>query len=290
MLALMSLLACQPEAADRVPGDLPRTGETLETINGKNVTQSMLDAHLRAMPDEVRAQLEEQGAIDQLKEQVIVQDTLYQEALEQKVHEDEDVKAMLVIAEREALVEALLRKVADERTSDEALKVWYDEHKVQFRKDEVNIKQIVTQDQAAAQAAYDKASAPGADWGAIAAEASIDPRAAENGGEIGWVSKKDMPPPLVAALEGAAAGSIVGPIEVPGGAYLVLNVVDVRELVPFEDVKDEIKPTVQQEVVREYVTELREAAAPAEATLGAPEVAPAADAHEGHDHAPGEGH
>ncbi|MCP4808202.1 MAG: hypothetical protein GY913_30905 [Proteobacteria bacterium] len=290
MFALLSLLACQPEAPERVPGDLPRTGETLETINGKNVTQSMLDAHLRAMPAEVRTQLEEQGAIDQLKDQVIVQDTLYQEALKLNVHQDEDVKAMLVIAEREALVEALLRQIADERTSDAALQEWYESHKVQFRKDEVNIRQIVVQDAASAQAAFDKASAPGADWAAVAGELSIDPRAKENGGEIGWVSKKDMPPQLAGALEGAAAGAVIGPIEVPGGAYLVLNVVDVRELVPFEDVKAEIKPTVQQEVVRDYVTELREASAPAEATLGAPEAAPAAEDHAGHDHGPGEGH
>lgn len=289
MFALLSLLACQPAAPERIPGDLPRTGETLETINGKNVTQSMLDAHLKAMPADVRTQLEEQGAVDQLKEQVIVQDTLYQEALKKGIHQQEDVQAMLVIAEREALVEALLRHIADERTTDEALQAYYDEHKVQYRKDEVNLRQIVVQDAATAQTAYDQASAPGADFAAIAGELSMDPRAKENGGEIGWVSKREMPPQLTGALEGAAKGAVIGPIEVPGGAYLVLNVVDVRELVPFEDVKAEIKPQLQQEVVREYVTELREASAPAKAELGAP-VAPAADDHAGHDHGPGEGH
>ena len=270
MLLLLGLLACETDTA-RVPGDLPRTGETLETVNGKPVTKSMLDAHLRAMPDEVRTQVEEQGQIDQLQEQVVVQDMLVQEALKQNLHQDPDVEMMLLIAEREALVEALLRKVAAERTTDEALQAFYDDNKVRFRKDEVDIAQIVTTDVANAQAALEAAQAEGADFAAVAGQYSIDPRAKENGGEVGWVSKKEMPPQLQAALADAKAGDILGPIEVPG-AVLVLNVRDARELVPFEDVKAELEPQVQQEQVRAYVEELREAAIPAAATLGTPEL------------------
>lgn len=279
MLLFLGLLACQPET-NWTPGELPRTGETLETVNGKPVTRSMLDAHLRAMPEEVRAQVEESGQIDQLQEQVVVQDMLVQEALTQKVHEDEDVKMMIVIAEREALVEALLRKVAAERTTDEALLAFYDLHKVEFRKDEVSIRQIVTSDLPTAEAAVAAASAEGADFSAVAGEFSIDPRAKENGGEIGWVSKKEMPPQLVAALADAKAGDIVGPIEVPG-AVLVLFVEDARELVPFEDVRADIEPQVQQEQVRAYVEELRETAIAPQATLGAPALPAAPTAPEG---------
>ncbi|HJN76835.1 MAG TPA: peptidyl-prolyl cis-trans isomerase [Myxococcota bacterium] len=270
MLLLLGLLACETDVA-RIPGDLPRTGETLETVNGKPVTRSMLDAHLRAMPEEVRAQVEEQGQVDQLQEQVVVQEMLVQEALAQDLHDDEDVKLMLLIAEREALVEALLRKVAAERTTDEALQAYYDEHKVQYRKDEVKLSQIVTNDLETAEAAVAAAGVEGAAFSAVAGEYSIDPRAKENGGEVGWVSKREMPPQLQAALTEAKAGDIVGPIEVPG-AVLVLFIEDARELVPFEDVRDELEPQVQQAEVRAYVEELRDTTIAPQATLGAPEL------------------
>lgn len=270
MLLLLGLMACQPETT-RTPGELPRTGETLETVNGKPVTRSMLDAHLRAMPEEVRVQVEEQGQIDQLQEQVVVQDMLVQEAIAQGLDKDEDVQMMLLIAEREALVEALLRKVAAERTTDEALLAYYELKKPQFRKDEVKIRQIVAADLETAQKAADAASAEGADFSAVAGEFSIDPRAKENGGEIGWVSKKEMPPQLQSALAEAKAGDVVGPIEVPG-AVIVLFIEDARELVPFEDVREQIEPQVQQDEVRAYVEELRDKAIPAAATLGAPSI------------------
>ena len=268
MLLFLLNLACQPAAPERIPGEMARTGETLETVNGQPVTRGMLDAMLSAMPAEVRTQIEEQGQVGQLQEQLVTQELLYQEALKRDLHKDPEVQVILTFAEREALVEAMLRQVAEEKTTDEALKVWYDEHKVQFRRDEVKLAQIVVDTEADAQAVVDSANA-GTDFALLAKEKSVDPGTKDKGGEVGWVPRQQMPPDLKTALASAKAGDVVGPISAMG-KHIVLKVEDAREVVPFEDVKDQIKPQVQQEAVREWVTELQEANANQGAKVEAP--------------------
>ena len=106
MVLLLSLLACQTPAS--TPGELPRTGEVLETINGQPFTQGTVDAVLTAMPPEAREQLEANNQMDQLTDQLITQEVLYQEALNRSLHTDATVKTQIALAEREALVAALL--------------------------------------------------------------------------------------------------------------------------------------------------------------------------------------
>ncbi len=268
MLLFLLHLACQPATPERIPGELARTGETLETVNGEPVTRGMLDAMLSAMPADVRTQIEEQGQIGQLQEQLVTQELLYQEALRLNLHKEADVQVILTFAEREALVEAMLRRIADEQTTDEAMLAWYESHKVQFRRDEVKLRQIVVDTEADANAVVEAAKA-GSDFAELAKSKSVDPATAEKGGEVGWVPRSQMPPDLKAALDSAGKGAVVGPIAAMG-KQIVLQVEDAREVVPFEDVKDQIKPQVQQELVRAWVAELQDANANAGASVEAP--------------------
>ena len=133
MLLALTFAACQPAAPERIPGDMPRDGVALETVNGKPVTQGMLDALLGTIPEATRKQLEEAGQIDRVKEELITTDALYQEALAKNLHKDAKVQTQLLMAERTVLVNHLVRTEVDARTTDEAMKKWYDEHLVQFR-------------------------------------------------------------------------------------------------------------------------------------------------------------
>ena len=116
------------------------------------------------MPPEAREQLEANNQMDQLKDQLITQEVLYQEALGRSLHTDEKVKTQIALAEREALVAALLNDVAEEAATDEALKAWYDEHQVQFRKSEAKFAQIVLDSEEDAKAVVADV-AGGADFG-----------------------------------------------------------------------------------------------------------------------------
>lgn len=261
-ILLMALLAgCQPpKAAEVVPGELPRTGEVLDTVNGKPVTQSMLDALLGTMPDDVRARIEAEGQMDKAKEQVITQEVLYQEAIKRNLHQDEKVKTLLILSQRDALIEALLRKVVDEKLTDAAMEAWYNEHQVQFRSPEAQVSHIMLATEEEAKAVKAELDG-GADFATLAAAKSTDTNTKDKGGDLGWLAQRQMPPDIGTPLFAAEKGTVVGPLSGNGGFH-VFKVVDKRELKPFADVKDQVKSRMQQDVLQAYVKELVEAAKP----------------------------
>ncbi|MCB9761356.1 MAG: peptidyl-prolyl cis-trans isomerase [Alphaproteobacteria bacterium] len=257
----LTLAACQPPPAPEViPGDLPRTGATLETVYDKPVTQGMLDAMVSAIPEQAREQLEQSGQIARLQDQLIKQDALYQTAIREGLHKDEKVQTMLRLAEREALIEALLRKVVEERTTDEAMKTWYDEHLVQFRNPQVKAAHILAESEADAKAIKAELDG-GADFATLASQRSKDPQTAAKGGEIGWVSRRELPPQLSGPLLEAETGAILEPLEGPGGrTWHVFKILEKRDVTPFDEVKDQVQQRMQSEVVEAYVKEIEEAA------------------------------
>jgi len=258
MVLLLSFLACQTPAP--TPGELPQTGVVIETINGQPFTQGALDAVLAAMPEEARKQIEEQdGAIDQLQEQLITQELLYREALERDLHNEEKVKTQIALAEREALVAAVLNQVADAAATDEALKTWYDEHLVQFRSSEARFGQIVVEDEETALAVVAEIEG-GKEFAEVAREKSIDPATAANGGDMGWIDTRQLPPDLSTFAATSEPGAMLEPRALPNGKWFLLTVLEKREeMKAFEDVKDEIKPQVQQEAVIAFVEEQKQA-------------------------------
>lgn len=238
LLTLAGLAACQPH----VPGELPRTGEVIETVNGKPVTQGMVDAMLSTLPEEYKAELEAQGKLDDLQDQLITQEILYQEAVAQGLPADPKVKNMLAVAEREALIEALLRQIADERTNDEALKAYYDENIQRFKTSKMHLMQVVADSEEAAKAAGD-ALVAGTPVGEV-----------EGATDMSWVDARQIAMPQIAM---APAGTVVPPFQ-QGDKWLAVVVKDKKdEVVAFEDVKDTLKGEVQRSVVEEYVEELR---------------------------------
>ena len=181
-LAFLALAACQPEPV--IPGKLDTTGEVLSTVNNVNVTQGTLDAILAAMPAATRDQITASGQLAQFKERLVMEEILYQEAIKQKVHERPEVKTQLVLAEREALVSALVQDVVEKRLTDERLKAWYDEHKVQFARTQAHARHVLVKDEKDAKAIYEQLKAGGADFAAIAKEKSTDKGSGAEGGDL----------------------------------------------------------------------------------------------------------
>lgn len=266
------LLACATNAPEiPTPGAMTREGATLTTVNGQNVTQGMLDNYLLAMPEPLRKQIEERGQIEMIKEKVILQEVLYQEALAANLHTQPKVQILLAISAREALSQALLENVITERTSDEQVKAWYDDHAVQYRKPQVNANHILVEDEALALEIKGKLTPDNANFGELAKAHSKDPSAAQNGGELGWFEQGQMVPAFAEAAFAGEKGSVVGPVESRFGWH-VIQIVDKRETTPLEDVRDEIEAKMGQEIATEFLEEMKAKAQPAPAPAASVEV------------------
>lgn len=256
MIAALLLACATSQPADvPIPGAMAREGEVLTTINGQNVTQGMLDSYLLAMPEPLRKQIEERGQVEMIKEKVILQEVLYQEALTRNLHTQPEVQILLSISAREALSQALLEKVIGERTTDEAIKAWYDEHLVQFRKPQVNASHILVETQELADEVLAKINA-GGDFAELARAHSKDPGSGAKGGELGWFEQGQMVKPFADAAFAGEAGSVVGPVESRFGFH-VIKIVEKRETTPLEDVRDEIEARMGQEIATEFLDEMK---------------------------------
>ena len=194
-LFLATAVGCQPQAAPApVPGEMPKGGTVIATVDGHEVTQEMVDLTIKQLPPQLRTQLEQSGQLSQVKEQVIVGEVLYRKAIERKLHEDPDVSSTLALASRSALADALLTKVAEERTTPERIQKYYDDHLVQYKQEQVQARLLVV---AAEKTDEVKAKIDGgADFVALVGEYSEDPGTKDKGGDLGWMEKRALPPQL----------------------------------------------------------------------------------------------
>lgn len=297
LCALLAITALGCETEPPVPGAMTPTGEVLATVNGNPVTQGMFDATLSQIPPQMREQLEQTGRIGQLKEQLIVGELLYREALKRGLHEKPETKTSLAMAARSALADGLLDSVIEERTTPDRIKKYYDDHAVQYAKEQAKVRVMVLASEAEATEVVGLLEG-GADFGKLAMERSQDPRSKSKGGDLGWMDKSALRGEMADTVFGTDKGGIAGPIAVPGppGApqsAVLFKVEDKRDAVPMADVEEEIRSALEQEIATEYIEEIKGAATITEAGAtgasvtvpdpGAAPAAPPADDH-GHDH------
>jgi peptidyl-prolyl cis-trans isomerase C len=237
-----------------LPGALEGSGDLVATVNEKQLKRNLLDAAIRTFPPLMRTQLDRPENLTQLVDSLVTTELLYQEALTQGIDRKPDMKAQLALAQRKALADAMMYQVLEQRITDDRIKAWYDDHKVQFARSQVHLGLIVTATRAEADAvkgALDK----GADFAQVAAAKSGHPSNAA-GGDVGWVPV-DQLDTQIKGLGKEKVGAIVGPMDI-GGAWHLFKVLDRKDSGRgVEEVRDEIQMALQKEVMEEYIKELR---------------------------------
>lgn len=119
--------------------------------------------------------------------------------------------------------------------------------------------------EAAARAAADDVKRrieAGQDFAAMARAESKDEATAAQGGDLGCVPTSAFPPEAQAAVEGAPAGGVVGPIRTDRGFYVIQ--VQRTATQPLEEVADQIRSFLQQQAGDALTTFLQEAIEKAE--------------------------
>ena len=136
---------------------------------------------------------------------------------------------------KDALKLNLLQKKAlteDIEVTDEEIKEYYD------NLGQVQARHILVEDEATAKEVKKKLD-EGADFAELATEYSKDEGSAANGGDLGWFGKGDMVPEFEKAAFSLKKGEISDPVKSEHG-YHIIEVTDVEEVEPLEEIKDEV--------------------------------------------------
>ena len=154
------------------------------------------------------------------------------------------------------------------KISDEEMKKYYEEHKVDYYKDEVKASHILIStvddngkelSEAKKKEAKKKAeevlkkAKSGEEFSELAKEYSDDPGSAANGGDLGYFTKGQMVQPFEEAAFSLKSGEISGLVESEYGYHIIKVYDKIDKQLTFDEVKDEIKKTLTEDKYMESI-------------------------------------
>ena len=177
IIPFLFILACQETATKApIPGTLPTDGESFAKVNNVPLSKKTIDAIMNRIPAGKKEELMAQGVLSQMQDQLITTELIYQKAIADKLHETEESKITMALAQREVLVNAYIQKELDARLTDVKLQEAYNERLVQYQKTEADMSMIMVSEEALATKLKGEIDG-GADFAALAKEHSEDPKA-----------------------------------------------------------------------------------------------------------------
>ena len=194
----------------------------------------------------------------QMMDQVVDQKLLAAEAERRKLDKDPLAQRRLTAAEDRVMGDMLVEAtVADAVTENNIRGLYEEQQKLARRSEEIHARQIVLATAADVEQVR-KLLATGANFEALAMERSRDAATRFNGGDLGYFTTDVMPEAYEAALKGAKAGQLLGPIPAPGGFALV-KVEDVRQEQPIslEAARPQIVRFLTYDRIRDLLEKLR---------------------------------
>ncbi len=226
-------------------------------VNGVAVPQSRLEFIVKARAAQGQADTPE--ARKALRDDLISEEVIAQEALKKGLDKDPDFIAQLEIARLTALVRAYqIDYVKNHPVSDEELRKEYDALKAQMGDKEYKAHHILVSTEAEAKDVIARLK-KGGKFDKIAQEKSLDAGSKNKGGELDWSPAGSYVQPFAEALTKLNKGQLTEqPVKTPFG-YHVIRLDDVRPLKipPFEEIKQNLAQRVLQRQFATYVADLR---------------------------------
>ncbi|HVM12834.1 MAG TPA: peptidylprolyl isomerase [Egibacteraceae bacterium] len=244
-----------PQFAEQLEGE---EGEAFEQqVQAEILTGLIRSRLLHQGAEELGVELTEED-IDAKREEII-EEVGGEEAFEQIVEDNNLTEETIRSQLRDLAMQDL---VGEELTADLAA----DDEEVQAAYDETygtaSARHILTETEDEANQVLERLEA-GEDFGELAAEVSTDPSASENQGDLGEFSRDQMVPEFSDAVFAAEEGETIGPVESQFGFH-VIEVLEIDEGPPIEDVEDELREDLLSEerdqAVQEWLVEQSQAA------------------------------
>ncbi|OPJ55502.1 peptidylprolyl isomerase [Clostridium oryzae] len=215
--------------------------KVLAEVMGKKITeQDLINALMRYPEDRQQAYMNEQGK-QQLLEQVVDFELIYNFALDEKMDNDEAFIQQLENVKKEVLIQYAINKVlSDIRVTENEAQEFYKDNMSMFLEEEsVRASHILVDTLEKAEDVATKLK-EGKDFAEAAKEYSSCP-SNERGGDLGYFKKGSMVPEFEKAAFALKVGEVSEPVKTQFG-YHIIKLEDRKEpgLAAFEDVKEPI--------------------------------------------------
>jgi len=259
VVLLLGSAAVQAQTTTPPAATDTKSDPVVAVVNGKTLKRSDVVASAQTLPPQYRNQIDQ--LFPQLVDRLIDITLMVDEGRRQKLQNDPEVKAIVARYEDEAIREVLVRRFLAGKLSDEALKKRYaDEVTKVPPSEELRASHILVKTQDEAKAII-KQLQGGADFAKLAKEKSTD-TSAGNGGDLGYFGNGDMVPEFYAAAVKLKKGEYTkDPVKTQYGWH-VIELTDRRtKAVPkFEEVKDQVKDQVTQELISAWLADIHKTA------------------------------
>lgn len=237
-----------------------QSGGEVAKVNGVPIPQTRLDLMIKAAVAQGQPDSDEMR--NTLRENLIAEEILAQEAIKKGLDRDSDVKTQIDLARQAVLIRAYQADYIRSNQINEAeLRKEYETVKVQMGDQEYNARHILVETEKEAKdiIAQIKKKAP---FAKLAKDHSIDNGSKEKGGELGWTSSAVYVKPFADALQNLKKGQMTQqPVQTSFGWH-VIQLDDVRKATPpsFEEVRQNMEQRILQRNFAATVEALRKAA------------------------------
>ncbi len=226
-------------------------------VNGTPIPQYRLDAAVKSRT--AQGQPDSPELRKGIRESLINQEIIAQEAVKKGLHKNPDVAAQIELERQSVLVNAYFEDYFKANPiTDELLRKEYDRIKPQLPGKEYHARHILVEKEDEAKAIIEQIK-KGANFEKLAAEKSKDPGSKDKGGELNWSPATNYVKPFGDALANLKKGQMTdAPVQTNFGWH-VIRLEDERttKLPAFETVKQQLQQMVQQQVVQKQLTDLR---------------------------------
>lgn len=226
-------------------------------INGKEIPQSRIEAVVKARV--AQGQPDTPQLRNNIKDVMINQEIISQEALKKGLDKNPDVAAQIEITRQEILVNAYVQDyVRTHPVSEDAMKKEYEQTKSQAGTKEYKARHILVEKEDEAKDVIAQIK-KGASFEKLADERSRDTGTKGRGGDLDWNLPVNYVKPFADALAKLKKGQMTdAPVQSNFGWH-VIRLDDERafKAPSFEEVKPNLQRSMQQQMIQKVVGDLR---------------------------------
>jgi len=231
---------------------------TVAKVNGKKISQEQYQTHLKLLSSQTPKGQQAPTNRQQILNDLINREILLQEAKKLKLDKNKKVLAQIEQTKVNIMIQALFaQSPVAKPITDKELKEVYNQQVGAVDPKEFKARHILVKDETKAKDLIKKLN-DGANFQELAKAESTGP-SGKDGGDLGWFSATQMVPEFSKATSAMKKGThSQKPVKTRFGFHIIkLEDSRKREAPKFEDVKEQIRPLVQNKRVQDYIVKLR---------------------------------